>query len=51
VTPWQLFVPALILFLIGTEIRVRAEEKLLASQFGKEFEDYERHVPAYIPFL
>jgi protein-S-isoprenylcysteine O-methyltransferase Ste14 len=36
---------------VGTEIRVRTEENLLASQFGDEFQDYKREVPAYIPFL
>jgi protein-S-isoprenylcysteine O-methyltransferase Ste14 len=51
VTPWPLFLAALALFIVGTEIRVRTEEKLLASQFGDEFEDYKREVPAYIPFL
>jgi protein-S-isoprenylcysteine O-methyltransferase Ste14 len=50
-TPWQLFVPALLLLVIGTEIRVRTEEKLLASRFGEEFESYKRSVPAYIPLV
>jgi protein-S-isoprenylcysteine O-methyltransferase Ste14 len=51
VTPWKLFVSALVLFVVGTEIRVRTEEKLLASRFGEEFESYKQAVPAYIPFL
>lgn len=51
IAPWQLFVGALLLFVVGTEIRVRTEEKLLASQFGGEFQDYKRTVPAYIPFF
>lgn len=51
ITPWQLFLGSLILFVAGTEIRVRTEEKLLASQFGDEFQDYKRAAPAYIPFL
>jgi len=51
VTPWQLFVPAIVLFVIGTEIRVRTEEKLLAERFGEEFRDYKSQVRAYIPFL
>jgi protein-S-isoprenylcysteine O-methyltransferase Ste14 len=51
VTPWQLFLPALALCVVGTEIRVRAEEKLLAARFGEEFWEYKRGVPAYIPFL
>jgi protein-S-isoprenylcysteine O-methyltransferase Ste14 len=38
-------------FLIGTEIRVRIEVQLLASQFGDKFQQYQRSVPAYIPFL
>jgi protein-S-isoprenylcysteine O-methyltransferase Ste14 len=41
----------LLLFIMGTEIRVRIEESLLASHFGEEFKEYKRSVPAYIPFL
>jgi protein-S-isoprenylcysteine O-methyltransferase Ste14 len=51
VTPWPLFLVSLIVFIIGTEIRVRTEEKLLASRFGEEFQEYKRTVPGYIPFL
>ena len=51
VSPWQLFVAALIIFLVGTEIRVRTEEKLLVDRFGDVFNDYKRSTPAYIPFL
>jgi protein-S-isoprenylcysteine O-methyltransferase Ste14 len=51
VTPWPLFVAALVVFLIGTDIRVRTEEKLLASIFGPTFQDYKNKVPAYIPFM
>lgn len=51
VSPWPLFLAGLIVFVIGTEIRVRTEEKLLASRFGEEFLEYKRTVPAYIPFL
>jgi protein-S-isoprenylcysteine O-methyltransferase Ste14 len=48
---WKLFVAALLLFVIGTEIRVRFEERLLASHFGEEFQSYKRSVPAYLPFI
>jgi protein-S-isoprenylcysteine O-methyltransferase Ste14 len=48
---WKLFVVALLLFVIGTEIRVRIEERLLASHFGEEFQAYKRSVPAYLPFV
>jgi protein-S-isoprenylcysteine O-methyltransferase Ste14 len=51
ITPPWLFLAALILFLVGTEIRVRIEDSLLASQFGDTFQEYRRRVPAYIPFL
>ena len=50
-TPRQLFVPAVVLFAVGTEIRVRTEEKLLIERFGEEFGSYRRSVHAYIPFL
>ena len=48
---WKVFVAALLLFAVGTEIRVRIEERLLASHFGEEFQAYKRTVPAYLPFL
>jgi protein-S-isoprenylcysteine O-methyltransferase Ste14 len=35
----------------STEIRVRAEDALLASHFGPEFERYRSRVKAYIPGL
>lgn len=34
---------------IGTAIRVRAEENLLRSQFGAEYEAYARRVPGIVP--
>jgi protein-S-isoprenylcysteine O-methyltransferase Ste14 len=48
---WQLAFPALAVFIAGTEIRVRAEDKLLASRFGGQFRDYRASTPAYVPFL
>jgi protein-S-isoprenylcysteine O-methyltransferase Ste14 len=51
VTPLSLLLPAFLALTIGTEIRVRIEDKLLAAQFGGEFLEYQRRVPAYIPFL
>jgi protein-S-isoprenylcysteine O-methyltransferase Ste14 len=50
-TPLPLLLLAMLLFTIGTEIRVRIEDGLLASRFGDQFQDYQRSVPAYIPFL
>jgi protein-S-isoprenylcysteine O-methyltransferase Ste14 len=42
---------ALVLEIIGTEIRVRMEDALLASRFGDKFTEYQRRVPAYIPLV
>lgn len=50
-TPVPMLLIALLVFMIGTEIRVRIEDRLLASRFGAEFRKYQRSVPAYIPFL
>jgi len=46
-----MLVAALIAFLAGTEIRVRAEERLLAERFRDSFVSYRSRVPAYIPFV
>ncbi len=48
---WPAFLVSLAIFMLGTEIRVRTEEKLLASRFGEEFKTYKQSVPAYLPFL
>ena len=50
-TRWKWAVAAVALFLIGTEIRVRAEDRLLASRFGDRFTAYRRRVAAYIPLV
>jgi protein-S-isoprenylcysteine O-methyltransferase Ste14 len=38
-------------FVVGTLIRIRAEEKLLREAFGAAYEDYARRVPAFVPGL
>ena len=48
---WPMFVAALIAFLIGNEIRVNAEDRLLAGRFGQAFIDYRSRVRGYIPFI
>lgn len=50
-TPWLRALLAVAVFLAGTEIRVRSEDRLLASRFGDRFADYRKRVPAYIPFV
>jgi protein-S-isoprenylcysteine O-methyltransferase Ste14 len=42
---------ALVLFLIGLEIRVRIEDSLLREHFGAEFTAWSEVVPAYLPFI
>jgi protein-S-isoprenylcysteine O-methyltransferase Ste14 len=37
------------LFVVGTVLRVRAEDGLLATTFGRDFDDYRRRVPAIFP--
>jgi protein-S-isoprenylcysteine O-methyltransferase Ste14 len=40
---------AIIVFLLGIEIRIRTEENLLREAFGEKFDEYARRVPALIP--
>jgi protein-S-isoprenylcysteine O-methyltransferase Ste14 len=51
VSHWIGLVIAIVIFAIGTFIRVRSEERLLREMFGPEFDAYARKVPAVIPFL
>jgi protein-S-isoprenylcysteine O-methyltransferase Ste14 len=48
---WLGAVLACLLFLVGTSLRARAEESLLIEAFGREYEEYRRRVPAYLPRL
>ena len=49
---WEpMFVAAIMVFLVGTEIRVRAEDRLLAERFQDSFIAYRSRVRAYIPFV
>jgi len=50
VTPLPMLLLSAAVFMFGTEIRVRIEDRLLASRFGDRFHGYRRRVPAYIPF-
>lgn len=42
---------AIPVFVIGTSIRIREEEKLLRAQFGEDHARYVREVPAFFPFI
>lgn len=50
-TRWKWALVAVAIYIAGTEIRVRSEEKLLASRFPEESAAYRREVPAYLPFV
>jgi protein-S-isoprenylcysteine O-methyltransferase Ste14 len=49
VSYWFSLLAAIVVFFVGTIIRVRSEEKLLREQFGSEFEAYAERVPAMLP--
>jgi protein-S-isoprenylcysteine O-methyltransferase Ste14 len=46
---WQALAGAAVIFLIGTQIRIRTEEKILRDAFGANFDEYARRVPAFFP--
>jgi protein-S-isoprenylcysteine O-methyltransferase Ste14 len=48
-TTWWALCAAIVIFLLGNEIRIRAEERLLREAFGAQFNDYARRVPAFFP--
>ena len=48
---WPMLIAGLIFYLVGTEIRVHAEDGLLALRFGEEFNQYKQTTPAYLPFI
>ncbi|MFZ0635651.1 MAG: isoprenylcysteine carboxylmethyltransferase family protein [Candidatus Acidiferrales bacterium] len=50
-TQWPVLLACVGIFVAGTVIRIRREEKLLREAFGAQFEDYARRVPALFPGL
>jgi protein-S-isoprenylcysteine O-methyltransferase Ste14 len=50
-TWWPMAIASLIAFVAGTEIRVRAEERLLAEHFKDSYAAYRSRTSAFIPFL
>jgi len=48
-TTWWVLLIAVTAFLIGNQVRIRAEENLLRETFGSRFDDYARRVPAFFP--
>ncbi len=50
-TRWSALAIAVVLFALGTWIRIHTEERLLREAFGERFAEYERRVRALIPWL
>jgi protein-S-isoprenylcysteine O-methyltransferase Ste14 len=50
-TWWPMAIGSVIAFLAGTEIRVRAEEGLLAERFQESYAAYRSRTSAFIPFI
>lgn len=50
-TWWPLLMAAVVFYIIGTEIRIRAEDGLLAMRFGETHASYRAKTKAYIPYL
>ena len=48
---WAVLASAVVIFLIGTYIRTRFEERLLSDAFGEQFAKWKARVPGLIPFL
>ena len=42
---------AIVLSVVGTEIRVRVEDALLQGRFGTRFTEWQKRVPAYLPLI
>ena len=42
---------AIVLFLAGIEVRIKIEDGLLRDRFGDRFTQWQRSVPAYLPFV
>lgn len=49
VSHWAALVVAVVIYLAGTIVRMRSEEKLLQEEFGRVYEKYVGEVPALIP--
>ena len=51
ISRWRALLAGILIFLIGSEIRIRSEENLLRETFGSKFDEYASRVPAVFPRL
>jgi protein-S-isoprenylcysteine O-methyltransferase Ste14 len=50
ISGWPELLLGMAVFLMGTELRIQAEEQLLSGAFGDAYREYARKVPALIPW-
>lgn len=50
-TWWPLLMAGVVFYVIGTEIRIHAEEGLLTARFGETYARYKSGTKAYIPLI
>lgn len=48
---WYVLLMAIAIFMAGTLIRTKLEERLLAGAFGRQLEEWRSRVPGLIPFI
>jgi protein-S-isoprenylcysteine O-methyltransferase Ste14 len=51
ISHWVALIPAVLIFWLGTRLRIASEEKLLRETFGDQYMQYALRVPALIPRL
>jgi protein-S-isoprenylcysteine O-methyltransferase Ste14 len=51
VSAWWALLAGMVIFWVGTVVRIRAEETVLRATFGEEFNEYARKVPSLFPKL
>ena len=49
ISRWSVLAIACVIFIVGSFIRIRSEERLLREAFGTEFVRYAERVPAFLP--
>jgi len=49
ISRWWAILAALAMFVTGTMVRVRIEERLLREEFGQRYDEYAAQVPALLP--
>jgi protein-S-isoprenylcysteine O-methyltransferase Ste14 len=51
ISHWLALIAAIVIFFVGTVIRIKSEERLLQEALGSEFDSYARSASAIVPGL